>query len=87
MDVIQAIGRAMRLADGKKARLCCYPNPNRTRPDARGVPKGMRVRISHIIGQVLRALQAHDQRLIEEPFRFIPIKEVGSNIPELAPTA
>ena len=80
IDVVQAIGRAMRLADGKKLGYVIVPIP--IKPGNTLVESLQSDETGYdIIGRVLRALQAHDERLTEEMARFVEILEVGSKNP------
>ena len=74
VDVVQAVGRVMRKAEGKRFGYIIIPvvvEPGRDVADAlqRGT-EGYRT-----VGRVLRALQAHDGRLAESPANFIKVYE------------
>ncbi|MDE0659878.1 MAG: DEAD/DEAH box helicase family protein [Gammaproteobacteria bacterium] len=74
VDVVQAVGRVMRKAPGKRFGYIIIPviiEPGRDVVAAleRGT-EGYRT-----VGRVLRALQAHDGRLAETPARFIRVYE------------
>ena len=74
VDVVQAVGRVMRKAPGKRFGYIIIPvivEPGRNVADAleRGT-EGYRT-----VGRVLRALQAHDGRLAETPATFIRVYE------------
>ncbi|MCY4420283.1 MAG: DEAD/DEAH box helicase family protein [Gammaproteobacteria bacterium] len=74
VDVVQAVGRVMRKAPGKRFGYIIVPvvvEPGRDVAAAleRGA-EGYRT-----VGRVLRALQAHDGRLAETPARFIRVYE------------
>ncbi|MDE0537349.1 MAG: DEAD/DEAH box helicase family protein [Rhodospirillales bacterium] len=74
VDVVQAVGRVMRKAEGKRFGYIIIPvvvEPGRDVADAlqRGTD-GYRT-----VGRVLRALQAHDGRLAESPANFIKVYE------------
>ena len=74
VDVVQAVGRVMRKAPGKRFGYIIIPvvvEPGRDVADAlvRGT-EGYRT-----VGRVLRALQAHDGRLAESPANFIKVYE------------
>ena len=74
VDVVQAVGRVMRKAPGKRFGYIIIPVVVEPGSDvaaalARGT-EGYRT-----VGRVLRALQAHDGRLAESPANFIKIYE------------
>ena len=74
VDVVQAVGRVMRKAPGKRFGYIIIPvvvEPGRDVAAAleRGT-EGFRT-----VGRVLRALQAHDGRLAESPANFIKVYE------------
>ena len=74
VDVVQAVGRVMRKAPGKRFGYIIIPvvvEPGRDVAEAlqRGT-EGYRT-----VGRVLRALQAHDGRLAESPANFIKVYE------------
>ena len=74
VDVVQAVGRVMRKAPGKRFGYIIVPvvvEPGRDVATAleRGA-EGYRT-----IGRVLRALQAHDGRLAESPANFVKVYE------------
>ena len=74
VDVVQAVGRVMRKAPGKRFGYIIIPvvvEPGRDVATAleRGT-EGYRT-----VGRVLRALQAHDGRLAESPASFIKVYE------------
>ena len=81
VDVVQAVGRVMRKAPGKRFGYIIIPvvvEPGRDVVAAleRGT-EGYRT-----VGRVLRALQAHDGRLAESPANFIKVYEQsGSTAP------
>ncbi len=74
VDVVQAVGRVMRRADDKKFGYIVVPvvvPPGMDVADAlRNSPEGY-----HTLGKVLRALQAHDERLHEDIARFVQVHE------------
>ena len=82
IDVVQAVGRVMRKAPGKRFGYIIIPvivEPGRDVAAAleRGT-EGYKT-----VGRVLRALQAHDGRLAESPASFIKVYEqVKKNAPE-----
>jgi len=80
VDVVQAVGRVMRKAEGKRFGYIIIPvivEPGRDVVAAleRGT-EGYRT-----VGRVLRALQAHDGRLAESPATFIRVYEQSSARP------
>lgn len=80
VDVVQAVGRVMRKAEGKRFGYIIIPvvvEPGRDVADAlqRGTD-GYRT-----VGRVLRALQAHDGRLAESPANFIKVYEQKKDKP------
>ena len=80
VDVVQAVGRVMRKAPGKRFGYIIIPvivEPGRDVVAAleRGT-EGYRT-----VGRVLRALQAHDGRLAESPATFIRVYEQGGTRP------
>ncbi len=84
VDVVQAVGRVMRKAPGKRFGYIIIPvvvEPGRDVADAleRGT-EGYRT-----VGRVLRALQAHDGRLAESPANFIRIYEQTTRKPPGTP--
>ncbi len=82
VDVVQAVGRVMRKAPGKRFGYIVVPvvvEPGSDVADAlaRGTAG------YQTIGRVLRALQAHDGRLAESPATFVKVYEpVKENAPE-----
>ncbi len=80
VDVVQAVGRVMRKAEGKRFGYIIIPvivEPGRDVVAAleRGT-EGYRT-----VGRVLRALQAHDGRLAESPATFVRVYEQSSTRP------
>lgn len=76
VDVVQAVGRVMRRAKGKKLGYIVLPvvvSPNASSDpaeifkDAEGY---------QTVGRVLAALQSHDERLAETPYRFLKYVDV-----------
>ena len=72
VDIVQAVGRVMRRSPGKRLGYIVVPIPIEPGADlvsalAAGTD-GYRA-----IGKVLRALQAHDGRLAEDPARFVRV--------------
>ena len=75
VDIVQAVGRVMRRADGKRLGYIVIPVPVQPGEDiAAALEEGGSG--YEAVGQVLRALQAHDGRLAESPARFVTIGEV-----------
>ncbi|MCY3579148.1 MAG: DEAD/DEAH box helicase family protein [bacterium] len=72
VDIVQAVGRVMRLAEGKKLGYIIVPIPIAPGED---LPQALSEGTDgfRALGQVLRALQSHDGRLAEEPFKFVTI--------------
>ena len=74
VDVVQAVGRVMRRAEDKSFGYIVVPvvvPPGKDVADAlRNSPEGY-----HTLGKVLRALQAHDERLHEDIARFVQVHE------------
>ncbi|MXZ38611.1 MAG: N-6 DNA methylase [Holophagales bacterium] len=74
VDVVQAVGRVMRRAEGKAFGYIVVPvvvQPGKDVADAlQNSPEGY-----HTLGKVLRALQAHDERLHEDIARFVQVHE------------
>ena len=74
VDVVQAVGRVMRKAEDKRFGYIVVPvvvRPGMDVADAlRNSPEGY-----HTLGKVLRALQAHDERLHEDIARFVQVHE------------
>ena len=84
VDVVQAVGRVMRKAPGKRFGYIIIPvivEPDRDVAAAleRGT-EGYRT-----VGRVLRALQAHDGRLAETPANFIRVYEPTRPLPPDVP--
>ncbi len=74
VDVVQAVGRVMRRAEGKRFGYIIIPvvvEPGRDVAEA--LSKGTEGYST--VGRVLRALQAHDGRLAESPANFIKVYE------------
>ncbi len=72
VDVVQAVGRVMRRAEEKRFGYIVVPvvvRPGMDVADAlQNSPEGY-----HTLGKVLRALQAHDERLHEDIARFVQV--------------
>lgn len=78
VDVVQAVGRVMRKAPGKRFGYIVLPiaiESGKELVDA--LEQGTEGYAA--VGRVLRALQAHDGRLAEEPLTFVQAYEVGGN--------
>ena len=78
VDVVQAVGRVMRKAEGKRFGYIVVPvvvPPDADVADALiNGPEGYQT-----VGRVLRALQAHDGRLAKDPEMFVKIYEARSS--------
>ncbi len=74
VDVVQAVGRVMRRAPGKRFGYIVVPVPVEPGRDVAAAlaegSEGYRT-----LGRVLRALAAHDGRLAEDPLRFVSVSE------------
>ena len=76
VDVVQAVGRVMRKAEGKRFGYIVVPVV---------IPPGQDVLSAlerggdgyEALGRVLRALQSHDGRLAEAPLRFVKVHETS----------
>ena len=70
VDIVQSVGRVMRKAEGKKLGYIVIPVPLEEGEDVaeRLSKRGDDYRA---VGQVLRALQSHDERLAETPGSFV----------------
>ena len=80
VDVVQAVGRVMRRAPGKRfgyiiVPVVVEPGQNVARALERG-SEGYKT-----VGRVLRALQSHDSRLAETPANFIRVYEQTTRPP------
>jgi len=74
VDVVQAVGRVMRKAPGKRFGYIIIPVVVEPESDvAAALERGSEG--YRIVGRVLRALQAHDGRLSESPANFIKVYE------------
>ena len=83
VDVVQAVGRVMRKAEGKRFGYIIIPVIVEPGKDvAEALQKGSEG--YHTVGRVLRALQAHDGRLAESPATFVKVYE-DTNQPPRAP--
>ena len=86
VDIVQAVGRVMRLAEGKRLGYVIVPIP---------IPPGedLTTALSEgnegykALGQVLRALQSHDGRLADTPHRFVSVTETTPPEPKDDPSA
>ena len=80
VDVVQAVGRVMRKAEGKRFGYIIVPvvvEPGQDVADAlQRSTEGYKT-----VGRVLRALQAHDGRLAETPASFVKVYEQGGGPP------
>ena len=81
VDVVQAVGRVMRRAEGKTLGYIVIPvivEPGQNVADAlENSPEGYQT-----VGRVLRALQAHDERLLEDIARFVEVYEPQDKLPQ-----
>lgn len=78
VDIVQAVGRVMRKAEGKTHGYIIIPVPVKDTDDVEGELEsrdGWRA-----TGRVLRALQSHDGRLPENPMRFIDIHDPAVSV-------
>lgn len=73
VDIVQAVGRVMRKAEGKKYGRIIIPVPVKDTDDVGGELESKDG--WQATGRVLRALQAHDGRLVECPLRFIDVRD------------
>ncbi len=74
VDVVQAVGRVMRRAAGKRFGYIVIPIPIEPGQDiAAALETGSEGYSA--VGRVLRALQSHDGRLAEDPLRFVKVYE------------
>ncbi len=80
VDVVQAVGRVMRKAPGKRFGYIIVPVVVEPGQDvARALERGSEG--YRTVGRVLRALQAHDSRLAETPANFIRVYEDDTRPP------
>ena len=78
IDVVQAVGRVMRKAPGKRFGYIIIPVVVEPGQDvAEALMKGTEG--YQTVGRVLRALQAHDGRLAESPATFVKVYEEKSS--------
>ena len=78
VDVVQAVGRVMRKAPGKRFGYIIIPVVVEPGQDvAEALMKGTEG--YQTVGRVLRALQAHDGRLAESPATFVKVYEEKSS--------
>ncbi|MDE0661782.1 MAG: DEAD/DEAH box helicase family protein [Gammaproteobacteria bacterium] len=80
VDVVQAVGRVMRKAEGKRFGYIVVPVVVEPGSDVAGAlergTEGYRT-----VGRVLRALQSHDGRLAESPATFVRVYEQKRKAP------
>ena len=79
IDIVQAVGRVMRKAPGKRRGFIVVPV---FVPDGEGdIATLLEQRADDYrhIGSVLRALQSHDERLAESPATFVDVLIAGNN--------
>lgn len=80
VDVVQAVGRVMRKAPGKRFGYIIVPVVVEPGQDvARALERGSEG--YRAVGRVLRALQSHDSRLAETPANFIRVYEQTATPP------
>ena len=78
VDVVQAVGRVMRKAPGKRFGYIIVPVIVEPGSDvAAALERGTEG--YQTVGRVLRALQAHDGRLAESPATFVKVYEQGNS--------
>lgn len=86
IDILQAVGRVMRKAEGKKFGYIIVPI---------SIPEGVENVAEELasrgdgysaIGKVLRALQSHDERLAEDVANFLVVAETNPKNPDRAPS-
>ena len=70
VDIVQSVGRVMRKAEGKKYGYIVVPVPLDEGEDV-AEKLSKRGDDYRAVGQVLRALQSHDERLAETPASFV----------------
>ena len=70
VDIVQSVGRVMRKAEGKKFGYIVVPVPLEEGEDV-AAKLSKRGDDYRAVGQVLRALQSHDERLAETPGSFV----------------
>ena len=80
IDVVQAVGRVMRKAPGKRFGYIIVPVVVEPGQDvAQALERGTEG--YRTVGRVLRALQSHDSRLAETPANFIRVYEQKPRLP------
>lgn len=85
VDVVQAVGRVMRKAPGKRFGYIIVPVIVEPGSDiATALERGTEG--YQTVGRVLRALQAHDGRLAESPATFVKVYEQGKTNGKTKPT-
>ncbi len=78
VDVVQAVGRVMRKAEGKRFGYIIVPVVVEPGGDvAAALMQGTEG--YQAVGRVLRALQSHDGRLAETPAKFVKVYEPGED--------
>ncbi len=75
VDIIQAVGRVMRKSDGKQFGHIIIPVPILNTDDVAGELEAKDGWTS--VGRVLQALQSHNERLPDDPLRFVNIVDSG----------
>ena len=73
IDVVQAVGRVMRKAEGKSLGYVIVPVPIEP---GKTLAESLESSGYKVVGQVIAALQSHDERLLESPLSFVEVKEV-----------
>ena len=73
IDVVQAVGRVMRKVEGKRLGYVIVPVPIES---GKTLEESLESSGYKAVGQVLQALQSHDERLLDSPLKFIEVKEV-----------
>lgn len=77
VDIVQAVGRVMRKAEGKQFGYIIIPVP--VKNDINDIAGELEAKDGwKATGRVLRALQSHDGRLPENPLQFIDVLDPGS---------
>ncbi len=80
IDVVQAVGRVMRKAPGKRFGYIIIPVVVEPGQDVAAALK-KNTEGYKTVGKVLRALQAHDGRLAESPANFVKVYEAKTRAP------
>ena len=80
VDIVQSVGRVMRKAEGKKFGYIVVPVPLDEGEDV-AAKLSKRGDDYRAVGQVLRALQSHDERLAESPGSFVTAQQTDPPVP------